>query len=62
VIQQSFHTDLTFDSAGLAVVDPGSYLRHDSPAQSRQAAQEIVARLKAAAGSRLGFHRDRSPF
>ena len=49
-IQESFHTELSFDPAGLAVVDPGFYLHRYSVSQARQAAQEIAERLRQAPG------------
>ena len=45
-IQQSFRTEVTFDYAGMTVVDPAFYLHNYTPAQARQAALDIVARLR----------------
>jgi len=45
-IQQSFRTDVTFDYSGMALVDPEFYLHNYTPAQARQAAQDIAARLR----------------
>ena len=49
-IQESFRVDLPFDSARLAEVDPAFYLHHLSAAESRQAAQEMAAKLRALPG------------
>jgi predicted permease len=45
-IQQSFRTDVTFDYAGMAVVDPSFYVHSYSPSQARQAALEMAERLR----------------
>jgi predicted permease len=45
-IQQSFRTEVTFDYAGMAVVDPAFYVHNYTPAQARQAALELAARLR----------------
>ena len=45
-IQQSFRTEVTFDYAGMTVVDPAFYLHSYTPAQARQAALELAARLR----------------
>jgi hypothetical protein len=45
-IQQTLRTEVTFDYAGMAVVDPTFYLHRYSQAEAAQAALEIAARLR----------------
>ncbi len=49
-IQYNFRTEVTFDYTGMAVVDPTFYLHGLSPAQSRQSALEMAARLRQVPG------------
>src|SRR5438046_8203612 len=45
-IQQTFRSEVTFDCAGITVVDPAFYLQRYTPAQARQGAIELAARLR----------------
>jgi len=45
-VQQTFRTEVTFDFAGMTVVDPAFYLHNYTPAQARQEALELAARLR----------------
>jgi predicted permease len=45
-IQRSFRTEVTFDFAGMTVVDPAFYLHNYTPAQARQTALELAGRLR----------------
>ena len=45
-VQHGFRTEVTFDYAGMAVVDPTLYVHKLSPAQDREAALEMVTRLR----------------
>jgi predicted permease len=49
-IQHTFHTEVTFDYSGMAVVDPAFYLHTYTPAQTRQMALEIAGRLRQVPG------------
>jgi predicted permease len=49
-MQQAFHTDVTFDYSGMAVVDPAFYLHNYTPAQARQMALDIAVRLRQVPG------------
>ncbi|SPE34857.1 conserved membrane hypothetical protein [Candidatus Sulfopaludibacter sp. SbA3] len=49
-VQQTFRTQVAFDYAGMTVVDPAFYFRRYTPAQARQAAQELSARLRQVPG------------
>jgi predicted permease len=49
-MQQAFHTEVTFDYSGMAVVDPAFYLHNYTPAQARQMALEIAGRLRQVPG------------
>jgi len=45
-MHRTFHTEVTFDYSGMAVVDPAFYMHNDTPAQARQAALDLAARLR----------------
>jgi predicted permease len=45
-IEHSFRTEVTFDYAGMAVVEPPFYANSYSPSQARQAAFEMAERLR----------------
>jgi putative ABC transport system permease protein len=45
-IRYNFRAEVTFDYAGMAVIDPAFYLHGLSPTQTRQAALEMVTRLR----------------
>ena len=45
-VQQRFRTDVTFDYAGMTLVDPAYYLHRYTPAQARQAALDLAARVR----------------
>ena len=45
-VRQSFRAEVTFDYAGMAVVDPSFYVHNYTPAQARQAALDLAARLR----------------
>jgi hypothetical protein len=49
-MQQAFHTEVTFDYSGMAVVDPAFYLHNYTPAQARQMALDIAGRLRQVPG------------
>ncbi len=49
-MQQAFHTEVTFDYSGMAVVDPAFYLHNYKPAQARQMALDIAVRLRQVPG------------
>jgi predicted permease len=49
-MQQAFHTEVTFDYAGMAVVDPAFYLHNYTPTQTRQMALDIAGRLRQVPG------------
>ena len=49
-LHHTFHTEVTFDYAGMAVVDPAFYLHNYTPAQSRQMALDLAARLRQVPG------------
>jgi predicted permease len=45
-VEHSFRTEVTFDYAGITIVDPSFYLHNFTPAQARQAALEMAERLR----------------
>lgn len=45
-IQHSFRTEVTFDYAGMAVVDPSFYLHNYTASEARQAALDLAARVR----------------
>jgi predicted permease len=45
-IQQTFRTAVSFDYSGMTMVDPSFYLHSSTPAQARQAALDIAARVR----------------
>lgn len=45
-IQQTFRTKVSFDYAGMTMVDPSFYLHSYTPAQARQGALELAARVR----------------
>jgi predicted permease len=49
-IQQSMHTQVAFDSAGLALIDPMFYMHSFGAAEARQAAADVSARLRGVPG------------
>ncbi len=49
-LHHTFQTEVTFDYAGMAVVDPAFYLHNYTPAQSRQMALDLVGRLRQVPG------------
>jgi predicted permease len=49
-MHQSFRTQVTFDTSGLAVVDPAFYLHNYTASQSRQMARELAERIRQVPG------------
>ena len=49
-LHHTFHTEVTFDYAGMAVVDPAFYLHNYTPAQSRGMALDLAARMRQVPG------------
>jgi len=49
-VQQSFRTEVTFDYAGMMVVDPAFYLHNYTASQARQAALDLATRVRQAPG------------
>jgi len=49
-VERSFRTEVTFDTAGIIVVDPGFYLRRYNAVQSRESALDLAARLRKVPG------------
>jgi predicted permease len=45
-VEHSFRTEVTFDYAGMTIVDPSFYLHNFTPAQARQAALDMAARVR----------------
>ena len=49
-VQRSFRTEVLFDYAGMTMVDPALYFHNYTPAQARQAIQELAERVRQVAG------------
>jgi predicted permease len=49
-LQQTLHTEVTFDYSGMAMVDPAFYLHNYTPAEARQMALDLAVRLRQVPG------------